>query len=214
MSSRELILFEIRESNKTVANHGFYSGKTEKPKHPHARPKFEGSPMDELLRRMAAVQMTVEHIDNLNWVPGAVVRYLEERDIDISETAMDIAPELQTLDWIDSPLLHFGAARPESHFAVTSCIAAVAETGSIMMASSAAHPVTLTFLPDCHIVVLRESTIVAYLEDAWELVREYQELPRAINLNTGPSRTADIEQAIEIGAHGPRAMHVLLVKDL
>ncbi len=214
MSSRELILFEIRESNKTVANNGFYSGKTEKPEHPYVRPKYEGTPVDELLRRMAAVQITVEHIDNLNWVPGAVVRYLEERDIDMSETPLDISPELKSLDWVDSPLLHFGAARPDSYFAVTSCIAAVAETGSIVMASSAEHPVTLTFLPDCHIVVLRESTIVEYLEDAWKLVREYRDLPRAINLNTGPSRTGDIEQTIEIGAHGPRAMHVLLVKDL
>jgi len=36
-------------------------------------------------------------------------------------------------------------------------------------------------------------------------------VPRALNLITGPSRTADIEQTIELGAHGPKRMHVLLV---
>jgi L-lactate dehydrogenase complex protein LldG len=36
-------------------------------------------------------------------------------------------------------------------------------------------------------------------------------VPRALHINTGPSRTGDIEQTIEIGAHGPRRMHVLIV---
>ena len=42
---------------------------------------------------------------------------------------------------------------------------------------------------------------------------EYAQQPRVINLNTGPSRTADIEQTMELGAHGPRAMHVILVAE-
>ena len=44
------------------------------------------------------------------------------------------------------------------------------------------------------------------MEDAWDL-------PRAINIVSGPSRTADVEQTIQLGAHGPRRLHVLLLGD-
>lgn len=214
MSSRELILFNIREANSKAPIQVMGKANSALPATPYANPRFEGKPLDELIRRMAAVQISLEFIDNLNWVPGAVTAYLEERDLDISETQMDISPELASLEWIDSPSIRFGAARAESAIAVTTCIAAVAETGSIVMASGPEHPVGLSFLPDCHIVVLPESAILPYMEDVWPLLREYDQMPRVINFNTGPSRTGDIEQTIEIGAHGPRAMHVLLVKDI
>jgi L-lactate dehydrogenase complex protein LldG len=38
-------------------------------------------------------------------------------------------------------------------------------------------------------------------------------LPRTVNLITGPSRTGDIEQRIQLGAHGPRRLHIVLVED-
>jgi len=50
------------------------------------------------------------------------------------------------------------------------------------------------------------------MEDAWALLRaERCSLPRATNIITGPSRTADVEQTIQLGAHGPRRLHVLLM---
>jgi L-lactate utilization protein LutC len=54
--------------------------------------------------------------------------------------------------------------------------------------------------------------IVPRIKDAWDLLRgERGELPRAINIVSGPSRTADVEQTIQLGAHGPRRLHVLLL---
>ena len=72
-------------------------------------------------------------------------------------------------------------------------------------------PTTLNFLPDTHIVVVRAGQVVAGYEDGWDLVRSRGAMPRTVNLITGPSRTGDIEQRIQLGAHGPRRLHVVLV---
>jgi len=65
-------------------------------------------------------------------------------------------------------------------------------------------------------VVLKASEVVAVYEDGWDRLRETygrNALPRAVNFITGPSRTADIEQTSQLGAHGPRRLHGLLVED-
>ena len=93
----------------------------------------------------------------------------------------------------------------------------MAETGTLMLISGPQTPTTLNFLPDTHIVVLRAEQVVATYEDGWDLLRAGREapegLPRAVNFITGPSRTGDIEQRIELGAHGPRRLHIVLVED-
>ena len=85
-----------------------------------------------------------------------------------------------------------------------------------MLTSGAAGPTTLNFLPENHIVVLKASQIVGPYEDAWDRVRAAEgegRLPRTVNFITGPSRTGDIEQTLEMGAHGPRRLHIILVED-
>jgi L-lactate dehydrogenase complex protein LldG len=64
-------------------------------------------------------------------------------------------------------------------------------------------------------VVVREADIVSGYEDVWTLLRERygkDRMPRTVNTLTGPSRTGDIEQAMELGAHGPRRMHIVVVR--
>jgi L-lactate dehydrogenase complex protein LldG len=73
-------------------------------------------------------------------------------------------------------------------------------------------PKTVALLPDTHICVLPKSRIVATMEDAFALVREeIGQPPRSMFFVSGPSRTADIEQTLVIGAHGPYRVHVVLV---
>jgi L-lactate dehydrogenase complex protein LldG len=72
----------------------------------------------------------------------------------------------------------------------------------------------LNILTDTEIVVLRASRVVGAYEEAWDLLRsEIGAMPRNVMLVTGPSRSADIEQALELGAHGPRRLHVVLIDD-
>ncbi len=63
-------------------------------------------------------------------------------------------------------------------------------------------------------MLLRASRVVGAYEEAWDLLRaELGTMPRNVMLVTGPSRSADIEQTLELGAHGPRRLHVVLVED-
>jgi len=83
----------------------------------------------------------------------------------------------------------------------------------LMLISGPQTPTTLNFLPDTHIVVVRSEQVVATYEDGWDRLRICDGLPRTVNFITGPSRTGDIEQRIELGAHGPRRLHIVLVDD-
>ena len=97
---------------------------------------------------------------------------------------------------------------------ISHAFAAIAETGTLVMTSGAENPTTLNFLPENHIVVLEASSIAGDLESLMERLRHTYgkgEMPRTVNLVTGPSRSGDIEQTILLGAHGPRAVHLVLV---
>jgi L-lactate dehydrogenase complex protein LldG len=77
------------------------------------------------------------------------------------------------------------------------------------------NPTTIHFLPDTHIVVVRAADIVGDYETVWRRLREKLgpgAMPRLVNLITGPSRSADIEQTLLLGAHGPRALHIVVVE--
>lgn len=93
---------------------------------------------------------------------------------------------------------------------LTSCLAGVAETGTLVLKSGPDSPTTLNLLPDIHCVLLRQDQIIGGYEDAWDLVRQ-EKLPRTVNFITGPSRSADIEQKLQMGAHGPKRLVIFLL---
>ena len=86
-----------------------------------------------------------------------------------------------------------------------------------MLPSSPGRPTTLNLLCDTAIVVLRTSRVCGPYEDAWDRLRADSPngafMPRNVMLVTGPSRSADIESTLELGAHGPRRVHVILLDD-
>jgi L-lactate dehydrogenase complex protein LldG len=98
---------------------------------------------------------------------------------------------------------------------LTSCEALVARTGSIVVAPATASGRRLSIYPDQHIVLARPSQVVAEIGDALRVVqRRYgAELPSMLSLTTGPSRTADIEKTLVLGAHGPRRLTLFLLED-
>jgi len=124
---------------------------------------------------------------------------------------------LASLDWAGMAAGGGKAADGEAaggiRASVTEAFCAIAETGTVMLLSGPENPVRLNFLPEVHVVVVSTRDIVGGYEEAWDrLRREMGEgaMPRTVNWITGPSRTADIEQTLILGAHGPRALHVLL----
>jgi L-lactate dehydrogenase complex protein LldG len=160
------------------------------------------------------VQATVTRVSSLDEVPETVARYLADKNLP-AELLLAPDPFLDQIPWGVRPLLNIrrGRAGAEDAVSLTPCFAAIAETGTLMLVSGGQTPTTLNFLPDTHIVVVRGDQVVATYEDGWDRVRTRGGLPRAVNFITGPSRTGDIEQRIELGAHGPRRLHIVLIDD-
>jgi L-lactate dehydrogenase complex protein LldG len=128
---------------------------------------------------------------------------------------MGIDPVLAALPWREAWDIEcsFGRAEPDDRAALSRAAVAAAETGTLFLVSGTDNPTTLNFLPEAHTILLAASDIVGSYEEAWDLLRAiYGEgsLPRTVNLISGPSRTADIEQTIVRGAHGPSRLHVLV----
>lgn len=130
--------------------------------------------------------------------------------------ALVVAPDpaLDGIPWSNRLSVERRAGVGDDRLTVTAAYAAVAETGSLVLLSSPESPTTLNFLPDDHVIVVRESQIVPHIEDVWARMRsDKRAMPRTVNFITGPSKTADVEQTIQEGAHGPRRLHVILVAD-
>ncbi len=213
MSGRDQIIGNIRRSlgrDEPLAEQQVAALQSREAAHrQHARPQVGGDLVGQLKKQMARVQMTVTELGSEAELGEAVAEYLREHQLPAN---ISIAPELQHVDWPEALEVHAGAARSEDLSSVTACICAIAETGSIMLSASASSPATLRFMPDNHMVVLCRAQVVSHLEDAWQVMRDQPGgISRAVHINTGPSRTGDVEQVIEIGAHGPRRMHVFLV---
>ena len=159
---------------------------------------------------------TVAHVADAAEVPGAIADYLAAQNLP-GTLVMAPHPELRDIPWSARPLLEIREGRAEGTdmVSVQHGFAAIAETGTLMLPSGPARPVTLNILTDTAIVVLRASRIVGAYEEAWDLLRtEIGAMPRNVMLVTGPSRSADIEQTLELGAHGPRALHIVLIGDV
>ncbi len=159
-------------------------------------------------RRMST---TIELIDTLAEVPAAVARYLGAQALPARAIAWRT---LADLDW-QAAGLEVACRKPVDGdpVGITGCFCASAETGSLVLLSGPDTYASAALLPDTHVAIVPASRIVAAHEDAFALIRaELGELPRAVNIVSGPSRTGDIEQTIVLGAHGPYRVHAIVVR--
>ncbi|KHJ64638.1 LutC/YkgG family protein, partial [Burkholderia glumae] len=159
----------------------------------------------------ARMSTTVAFVETLDAVPAEAARYLREHALPPRAIAWRT---LDGLDW-QAAGLEVVPRKPADGdlVGITGCFCATAETGSLVLLSGPDSYASAALLPETHIVVVPVSRIVAGHEDAFALIRaERGELPRAVNLVSGPSRTGDIEQTIVLGAHGPYRVHAILVR--
>jgi L-lactate dehydrogenase complex protein LldG len=107
------------------------------------------------------------------------------------------------------------AAHYEAHAGVSDVHAALAETGTLICCSDAAHGRGHSLVPPVHIAIVRRTDILPDLLDYVAALRGVAgpDLPSAIALITGPSKTADIEGILITGVHGPGRVVILLVED-
>lgn len=156
-------------------------------------------------------------IDDLAQLPGAIADYLRRQN---AGGTIRIAPhpDLESLDWSALENAVVGRAEPSDALSVSVAAAAAAETGSVAFVGGPQSPATLHVLPLHHVSVVYASRIEAGYEDALNRARaDYgpatNGMPRHLNIITGPSRTADIEQTLLMGAHGPQAEVVVVVEN-
>jgi L-lactate dehydrogenase complex protein LldG len=167
-------------------------------------------------RMMLEVGGTVEILDDVNDVPASVSRYLRNTNRP-ARIRHGSDARLTSLPWHRAHTLEVaeGRAQDADIASLTHAFAGVAESGTIVQLSGADNPTTLNFLPEAHIVLLEASDLHGSYEEVWTRLREIHgpgHLPRTVNMISGPSRTADIEQTIVRPAHGPKDMHVIIVK--
>jgi L-lactate dehydrogenase complex protein LldG len=124
-------------------------------------------------------------------------------------------PRLAAMPWSAAASLEVGEGRWQDGdlATVSHAFGAIAESGTLMLVSGNDNPTTLNFLPETHIVVVDAADVAGDYEALWARLRDRfgSALPRTVNLVTGPSRSADIEQTLILGAHGPRQLHVIVV---
>jgi L-lactate dehydrogenase complex protein LldG len=152
-------------------------------------------------------------LDTAAAVPDEVARYLREMNAPL---AVKIGQDerLAFLDWERAGVsMTQGPSDGSDLNAVSHAFAGVAETGSLVILSGPENPATLNFLPDNHLVVLAAADLAGDLETVLARLRtQYGKaiMPRTFNIITGPSRSADIEQTLLLGAHGPRRLHIII----
>ncbi|MPZ57692.1 MAG: lactate utilization protein [Rhizobiales bacterium] len=169
-----------------------------------------------LFRKMvAAADGTTTRLPNATDVPKEVAALLRAHNLPMAVRRGD-DPRLAALPWDHERTLtvSVGAADGNDLVGLSYAFGAAAESGTLMLLSGLDNPTTLNFLPDTHVVLVSAEDIAGDYESLWGRLRERYGagvMPRAVNLITGPSRSADIGQTLILGAHGPRRLHVIVV---
>lgn len=215
MSARENILARIRTNSgkqgatteqELAAARAVISARTRGP-----LPTFaQHEPINHFIEECDRLKTTLAEVHSLQDVPAEIARYLSIENL---EKKLAGWAEFSTLNWADVKIEFANrAANANDLVGLTGCFCGIGETGTLLLLGALATPKVTALLPETHICVLKKSRIVPTMEDAFQLMRdEIGEPPRATFFVSGPSRTADIEQTIVIGAHGPYRVHVILI---
>ncbi|HKD21765.1 MAG TPA: LUD domain-containing protein [Rhizomicrobium sp.] len=204
MSGREAILSAIRAQRvKTAPRPSSYRA-----------PAFEDDAVTHFVAQATRSAAEVRRLGRLSDVPAAIAEALRARNMKAAVHLPPNSPLLALLPWDSAPGLGREFAPPgPDEAAVTLAPYAIAETGTIAYAARGDAPASWHFRPGLEIAVVRKAAIVADFETVLARVKNDGQWPSTLNLVTGPSRTGDIEQTLELGAHGPKAVVVLVVEE-
>jgi L-lactate dehydrogenase complex protein LldG len=201
MSARDEILSNIR------------SRRVRSPARPkqYVVPQLPKEARAQFIERARASGADVRELAGNADIPSAIAEALRDRNL---QAAVHLPPEAQwdALPWPSAPGLTLTREPPGGDDAALSVAPyAIAETGTLVFLSDNARPASWHFRPGLEIAILPASCILPHLESVLAKAKLADALPHTINLVTGPSRTGDIEQTLELGAHGPRALVVLVI---
>ena len=200
MSSRDEILAAIRSRRLAAA-----------PKPATYRaPKTEGDLTEAFVAKLIGQNADVRVIESMRDVPGAIAEILRGRNL-AAEIHVPSDSELASLPLSNVEIKPTPPGQFDS--ALTFASFAIAETGTLAYAAGNGNPASWHFRPLLEIAIVRAGSVVAELEDVLNALKAKGGLPSTLNLVSGPSRTGDIEQTLELGAHGPKELAVLVLKN-
>jgi L-lactate dehydrogenase complex protein LldG len=173
----------------------------------YALPLSNEDPVARFIAKAKASVAQVQLIFSPDDVPEAIFALLAAAGAKPQLHIPAVSP-LNNLPWQRAPGLALSDAPPSGEDAAFSAADfGIGETGTLVFCSGTESPSSWHYRPGREIVLLHRAQILPRFED---VIARLTPLPATVNLVTGPSRTADIEQTIELGAHGPRSLHILL----
>jgi L-lactate dehydrogenase complex protein LldG len=206
------MLLRIRQTRRTAsASEGLVQSRLDA--HPRGPlPSLDTDLVGRFRNRATALASDVRGPVAVSDAPSAVAAYLAEKQLPLQAVCW---PRLQDMNWSPAGLaVEARGASATDLVGITAAFCAIAETGTLVLLSGPETPATVSLLPETHVALVPLARIVARMEDGWDwLRREHGALPRAVNFISGPSRTADIEQTVTLGAHGPYRVCIVLVSD-
>ncbi len=217
MSARERILERVRAASSGASDTGRAEAVAARIRAapaagvPHQAASTGAQRMTLFMQKVEAAAATIGRVSSMAELPKSLAHELRRRNLPAVVRA-GTDPAFDGLDW-GSIDVSRGVGRIEEPVSLSRAEFGLAEMGAVVLASGPDNPVTLTFLGETHFVVLRERDICGGFEDFWAAWRVRGLDPRTINMVCGPSRSADIGQVLQLGAHGPIALHVFLVAD-
>jgi L-lactate dehydrogenase complex protein LldG len=204
MNAREVLLGRVRSALGRKAGSGV----------PELPPSRISIPSVDLKTRIEMFSTALEKLAGKTFVASS---YDDAREYIASVTAGRAAVSS------DSPLLRscgvacpvsaeaHRAASSQSAVGITGAAHALADTGSLVMFANSEEARLLSLLPPVHIAVLERARILTGLDELLAIVPLPADVTSSMVLITGPSRTADIEQILVRGVHGPGELHVIIV---
>ncbi|MDC9719397.1 MAG: lactate utilization protein C [Gammaproteobacteria bacterium] len=217
-SARQAILGRIRSGlkrgplNEQQQTHLLQQLSSRKRTIQPARAKVTGSAALGDFKTMA-LEVGTEIIDltSVEQLPQAMSKLMGDSNLAQQPLVLANESELVALNWNAANITtEIRVSTKGDAISLTNSLCGVAETGTLVLRSSPHSPTTLNLFPDIHCAVLYKDNIVPGYEDAWDWVRN-DGIPRTVNFITGPSRSADLEQTLRMGAHGPKRLIIFLV---
>ncbi len=175
--------------------------------------KFDGDLISEFKSNLENVDGNAFVCDSTTDLKSELVSILNQQKID---AVYCIDKNIQKLlEEINIPFTSGSDELLDIETAITGCEFILARTGSVMVTSQSGSGRRLNVYPPNHIVIVTENQIVKDLDVAFNKLEEKygENIPSLITNITGPSRTADIEKTLIIGAHGPKKLTVFILKN-
>ncbi len=211
MTARESVLHSIR------AALGREAGQTPAPA-PPARIRI---PESEIDARIESLFCSLEKLAGRTYLAASAedARIYVSEVIEEKPSVASNAPVLREWGIAGLPSVATGfrdrealqAACAAAAFGITSADYALADTGTLVMIASPEEARLVSLLPPVHIAVVPRARILTGLDELLSILPRPADLTSSMVLITGPSRTADIEQILVRGVHGPGEIHVIVV---